>query len=300
MSARLVLMITGRERLRGFLAAMLSLFVLASFGCARITQHFDEEPEIQNPQAAAPPAESVHLFLGNPSNAVQDENSPENFLIIGDGSALSYNNTRGTANWISWRTLKNDLGPSLRRPDFSPDLRLPAWYKRIYPGDYSGSGYDRGHLVPSADRFGNAEMNQETFLMTNIVPQTSALNQYPWEKLESYARGQARRGFDVYQIAGVYGNKGILKDKVVVPTNCWKIIVILPAGTVGIENANGRARVLAVDMPNEDNIERQPWERFRTTIRAIEERTGYDFFAQLPRGLQDELETRKEISNRRN
>jgi endonuclease G len=288
-------MTSGGGKLRRFLAAAFVFLAIAAAGCERIRDSFAERTgSPATPSSPPVQPQSIHLFFGNPSNAVQDENTPDNFLIIGEGSAISYSDTNGTPNWISWRTVKSDLGPSLRRPDFRPDPRLPEWYKRIVSTDYSGSGYDRGHMVPSADRFGDVRLNEETFIMTNIVPQTPALNQYPWEKLESYARGQARRGFDVYQIAGVYGNKGILRNKVVVPSNCWKIIAVLPRGTT---EANRRTRIIAVDMPNEDNIESQPWERFRTTIRQVEERTGYDFFSSLPRELQDELETRFEISN---
>ncbi|NOT46379.1 MAG: DNA/RNA non-specific endonuclease, partial [Acidobacteria bacterium] len=162
--------------------------------------------------------------------------------------------------------------------------------------DYSGGGYDRGHMVPSADRFANEKLNKETFMMTNIVPQTGALNQFPWNELELYARSQARRGFDVYQIAGVYGNKGFLKRQVVVPTNCWKVIAFVPKGRSEIDE---RTRIIAVDVPNSDGIENNSWEKYKTTVRAIEERTGYDLLSTLPRELQDKLETRLEISNKR-
>jgi endonuclease G, mitochondrial len=282
----------GREGLRGFLTAVMLLIVSAA-GC----QTWGERASAPDstPAVSPLPPESVHLFFGNPSNAVADDNSPENFLIVGAGSAISYNNTLGTANWVSWRTTKANLGPSLRRPDFRPDPRLPAWFKRVTSFDYSASGYDRGHLVPSADRFGHPSLNEETFLMTNIVPQAPALNQYPWEKLESHARGQVRRGFDVYQIAGGYGNKGMLNGKVVVPSNCWKIIAILP-GDSDPSQISSRVRIIAVDMPNEDNLASHPWERYRTSIRAIEERTGLDFFRHLPRELQEELESRTEMS----
>ena len=103
---------------------------------------------------------------------------------------------------------REDLGDKLRRPDFQPDNRLPPGVDRITTFDYIGSGYDRGHVVPSGDRFGDREANAETFLMTNIVPQTGALNQFPWEQLESYSRYLIRRGNDVYTIAGVYGDAG--------------------------------------------------------------------------------------------
>lgn len=240
-----------------------------------------------------PASTSVHLAFGNPSNASQtDEN---NYLIVGDGSAFSYNNSRGTINWMSWRTTREDLGDSIPRPDFRPDPRLPGNFKRVGHYDYSGGGYDRGHMVPSADRFANPKLNEETFLMTNIVPQTGALNQFPWEKLESYARSQARRKFEVYQIAGVYGELEVLKNKVVVPARCWKVIAFVQKG----RPIDERTRIVAVDMPNSDNIENDGWEKHKTTVRAIEEKTGYDFFSTLPRDLQDKLETRLEISNKR-
>ncbi len=240
-----------------------------------------------------PASTSVHLAFGNPSNASQtDEN---NYLIVGDGSAFSYNNSRGTINWMSWRTTREDLGDSIPRPDFRPDPRLPGNFKRVGHYDYSGGGYDRGHMVPSADRFANPKLNEETFLMTNIVPQTGALNQFPWEKLESYARSQARRKFEVYQIAGVYGELEVLKNKVVVPARCWKVIAFVQKG----RPIDERTRIVAVDMPNSDDIENDGWEKHKTTVRAIEEKTGYDFFSTLPRDLQDKLETRLEISNKR-
>lgn len=275
----------------------LAALALLAVACERIGEKIEERRETAETHATSSPTPflplSIHLAFGNPSNANEDEES--NYLIAGEGSAFSYNNSRGTINWVSWKTTRADLGDSRPRPDFRPDPRLPAGFKRIGYYDYSGSGYDRGHMVPSADRFANPKLNEETFLMTNIVPQTGALNQYPWQKLESYVRSQAWKRFDVYQIAGVYGQRGVLKYKVVVPTNCWKIVAIVLRGR-GID---ARTRIIAVDMPNVDGIENEPWERYKTSIRAIEEKTGYDFFAGLPRELQDELETKIEMSNRK-
>lgn len=237
------------------------------------------------------------LAFGNPSNATDDPADLDNFLILGEGSAVSYNNSRGTANWTTWRTTKADLGEKLDRPEFRPDPRLPKGFQRIDHSDYSGSGYDRGHLVPSADRFANPRLNEETFMMTNVVPQTGALNQYPWNRLEIYVRSQVWRGFYAFQIAGVYGNKGRLKGRITIPTNCWKIVVLMPNG-MSPEKIGERTRIIAVDMPNIDGIEDESWERYRTTIRAIEDKTGLDLFAEMPRELQDKIETRLEMRSR--
>ncbi len=236
-------------------------------------------------------AESVHLVFGNPSQARPDPSERDNYLLVGRTSVMSYNNSRGTANWVAWRTTAADLGERLPRGDFEPDRRLPSGFTRIVTYDYSGSGYDRGHLVPSADRFGDINENRETFLMTNIVPQTGELNQYPWNKLENYARNLVRRGRDIYTIAGVYGDKGRIRNKVTIPAGCWKIIVVLPRNA-DPRSIGPRTRVIAVDMPNETGLRTAKWESFRTTVRAIEQKTGLDLFDQLPRDVQDAIEVR--------
>ncbi len=292
------------KKLGVFKSSLLLGAVVCLTSCVWIKERWNTPQNSDNTAAEQPEAtkqspvlpSSVHLAFGNPSNATMDPANDENYLIVGDGSAFSYNNPLGRVNWVSWKTTRTDLGDSRPRPDFRPDPRLPGNFRRVGYYDYSGSGYDRGHMVPSADRFANAGLNEETFMMSNIVPQTGALNQYPWEKLESYSRSQARRGSDVYTIAGVYGSRDILKRKVSVPTNCWKIIAILPRG-VAPEKIDHRIRIIAVDMPNIDGIEEDRWEKYRTTIRAIEEKTGYDFFAQMPRDLQNILETRIEMNN---
>lgn len=274
---------------------------IAAGGCDRVHDQFrvntNTNSNSTNSQAIPQALASVHLTFGNPSNATSDAANENNFLVVGEGSVFSYNNSRGGVNWVSWRTTRDDVGDSIPRPDFRPDPRLPKWYKRIGYYDYSGSGYDRGHMVPSADRFSNPKLNEETFMMSNIVPQTGALNQYPWNKFEMYVRSQAWRKLDVHQIAGCYGDAGRLKNKVNVPTNCWKIAVILPRGGKP-EQIDGRTRILAVDMPNIQGIEKDPWERYKTTIRAIEKKTGLNFFAQHPEALQDLIETRMETVNR--
>lgn len=276
--------------------------VFAFSGCESLHDQFREPPKQEQPQTRQAPdprsvVNSVHLPFGNPSNAAADPGNEDNFLLVGEGSVISYNNARGTANWAAWRTTRNDVGDSLKRPPFLTDPRLPRWYKRVVPSDYSGSGYDRGHLVPSADRFGDARLNAETFLLTNIVPQNRTLNQYPWNDFEQHVRAEVRKGFDAYQIAGVYGEAGRLKNRIVVPTNCWKVVVLVKRGT-NPATINEKARVIAVDMPNQEDLAHEKWEPFRITVREIEQRTGLDIFSTLPSEIQETLETRMEIRTR--
>jgi len=204
---------------------------------------------------------------------------------------LSYNNSRGTLNWIAWRTRRADLGESRERPDFETDKTLPPNFTRARYYDYSGSGYQRGHMLPSADRIADAELNAETFLMTNIVPQEPDLNEFAWQKLESYSRKRIYQGSETYTIAGVYGDKGKLKDKITVPTNCWKVIVVFRRG----QSPNAiktDTEIIAVDMPNADGIDDEPWQNYVTTIDAIEQRTGLDLFDLLPDDVENAIEAR--------
>jgi len=271
---------------------VLALLLLSLLGgsCAtlekQVNRVIESHPEVDDRSRV-----SQLLTFGNPSHATAEFSNRNNFLVFKRSFAFSYNNERGTVNWIAWRTTINDLGEGLPRPQFEPDQQLPVGFKKIVPMDYSGSGYDRGHLVPSADRFGDPLSNAETFQMTNIVPQSADLNQYIWEKLERYARGIVRRGSDVYTIAGVYGEKIRIKGRVTAPTNCWKVIVVLPLGGSAL-NIDALTRVIAVDIPNENGIKGTYWQRFRVPVREIEQKTGLDLFSDLPRDLQDKLETR--------
>ena len=259
-------------------------------GCS-FYQVADRSNVSETPPAAQNDSNAAVSLFGNISDAADD---PNNFLVNGEGAAFSYNNSRRTVNWVAWTTAKTDLGANVVRPDFRPDPRLPAGFVRVVSTDYSGSGYDRGHLVPAADRFGRIDLLVETFFMTNIVPQTAALNQYPWQQFEAYVRGQVRRGWDAYQVAGVYGEIETIKGRVVAPTNCWKVVAFLRQGAP----LGRRTRVIAIDMPNINGIENERWQRYLTNIRSIEEKTGYNFFAVLPADLQETIETRTELSFR--
>lgn len=231
------------------------------------------------------------LPFGNPSGARAGDGDADNYLVVHRAHVLSYNNSRGTLNWVAWRTRRTDLGESRERPDFETDKQLPPNFKRARYYDYSGSGYQRGHMLPSADRFADATLNSETFLMTNIVPQEGDLNEFPWERLESHARSLVYRGSETYTIAGVYGDKGKLKDKVTVPTNCWKVVIVFARGQRpdAIDNAT---QIIAVDMPNIDGIDDEPWQKFVTSIDAIELRTGLDLFDLLPDDVENAIEAR--------
>ncbi len=255
------------------------------------TQPTAPPPNPSLPPATPEQAEQVYLSLGNPSGA--SKANPNNYLLSNKYFILSYNREKAVPNWAAWRISKAELG-DFPRPDpdpFRPDDRLPAGWNRITPSDYTRSGFDRGHVCPSADRSASVEGMSETFLMTNMTPQTGDLNRGPWQKLEGYLRTLVTRGNDVYIYAGVYGEKGKIKNEVSIPTNSWKIAVVVPSGA-SAASVNENTRVIAVDMPNVRGIRNADWQIYRTTVRQIEQNTGYNFLSNLPQNVQDALETK--------
>ncbi len=239
-----------------------------------------------------------HLVLGNPSNATTDINNSNNYLMEKPQYALSYSRDRGTPNWVSWHLTQDWIGSAPRQDDFRADNTLPSsWYK-VSPNSYSGSGFDRGHNTPSADRTRTIEDNSATFLMTNMIPQAPNNNQQSWANLEDYTRDLVKAGNEVYVIMGSYGVGGIGSNgakttldngRVTVPSQIWKVIVVLTEGEDDLNRITTSTRVIAVNTPNTNSIN-SSWGSYRTTVDTIEAATGYDLLSVLPDDLEASLE----------
>ena len=198
-------------------------------------------------------AENNPLYFGNPSDATDDEITNEcNFLLEKQGYTVSYNNNTLCPNWVAWHLTKDDLGESTRSDKFISDKSLPQKWYAVKKNDYQfpAYGFDRGHVCPSADRTSSNEMNQETFLMTNMIPQSPDCNRIVWKDLESYERELVMQGNELYIFAGGYGtggigNRGYFEKIIINPKNdndenkkytlnvpefCWKIILVLSNG----------------------------------------------------------------------
>lgn len=242
------------------------------------------------PTPTPPPSGSVHLTMGNPSNATTDTAFPANYLMEKPQYVLSYHRDNGTPNWVSWHLDTSWLGSAARQNDFRPDTSLPAGWYQVQATDYSGSGYDRGHMCPSADRTKTVADNSATFLMTNMIPQAPTNNQQTWANLESYCRTLVNAGNELYIISGGQGISGyIANGHVAVPTNTWKVIIVLPAGTDDVARVTGATRTIAVFMPNTNSVV-SDWKQYRVSVDYVESLTGYDFFSNVPDSIENQIE----------
>lgn len=74
-----------------------------------------------------------------------------------------------------------------RLDNFRADVRLPYRF-RASLNAYKGNGYDRGHLVASANADLRHIENSETFLLSNMSPQEPDFNRGMWVALEKAVR----------------------------------------------------------------------------------------------------------------
>lgn len=259
-------------------------------------------------------AENNPLYFGNPSDATDDEITNEcNFLLEKQGYTVSYNNNTLCPNWVAWHLTKDDLGESTRSDKFISDKSLPQKWYAVKKNDYQfpAYGFDRGHVCPSADRTSSNEMNQETFLMTNMIPQSPDCNRIVWKDLESYERELVMQGNELYIFAGGYGtggigNRGYFEKIIINPKNdndenkkytlnvpefCWKIILVLSNGNDDLNRIDENTKIICVSMPNQMEIQKTgSWEQFECSVNYIEEITHFDFFELLDDDLEEFLE----------
>lgn len=231
---------------------------------------------------------SVHLAYGNPSGGSNYTYS--DYFLDKPQYALSYNSNIGTANWVSWQLNNNWFGSASRQNDFRSDPSLPSVFYPVDGDDYQGSGYDRGHLVASADRTRTTTDNSSTFYMTNMIPQSPGNNQGPWRELEEFSRYLVTQGKELYIVAGGEGSLGtIANGNVTVPAYTWKTILVQDGPGAQV---NENTDIIAIRMPNNESVRGRDWRDYLVSVNEIESRTGLDFYSLVPDSIENQIESR--------
>lgn len=295
-----------RTVLRSRIIVFSAILALAAMVVSCEKETIEPQIPVDAPQKATTTATATrdnNLAMGNPSGAVASTAYANNYLMTKTQYTMSYNNSKKTCNWVSWHLSTAWLGSTDRQDDFRNDTSLPSGWVQVGGTDYSGSGFDRGHMCPSADRTGSTTDNSATFLMTNMVPQAPKNNQVTWANLENYCRTLVNAGNELYIISGPYGQGGtgssgtkttISSKSIVVPAYVWKIIVVLPVGSSDVSRITTSTRIIAVWMPNTQTVSSQAWGYYRTTVDYIESKTGYNFLSTVSTAIQTVIEAKKD------
>jgi len=137
--------------------------------------------------------------------------------------------------------------------------------------------------------------------MTNIVPQSNENNAGAWNQLEIYCRHLVHdKGKELYIISGPQGIRGqgrngfrnkIAGGKVTVPSNIWKVIMVLDANDNDddLQRVDENTRLIAVIVPNDRTVPEDNWWKYRVSVKEVEELTGYTFFDKVPGKVIDPL-----------
>jgi DNA/RNA endonuclease G (NUC1) len=225
----------------------------------------------------------LQMQLGNPSSATSNPTDHHHYLIQRDQYALDYSDVNGEPNWVSWDLTSADVGSS-GRSNFIQDTTLPAGFYQVLTTDYSGSGYDRGHMCPSADRTVTAADNQVLFYMSNMVPQAPDNNQGVWANFENYCRDLASAGNELLITSGPggFGGSYLPSGAAAIPGEVWKIVVVVPLGDgTALSRVTATSRVIAIRIPNIAGVRSDPWQKYITSVAQIEADTGFTFFTNL-------------------
>lgn len=197
------------------------------------------------------------------------------------GMDVSFNPHMHLPNWVCWELTADETdGKVLRRDKFLCDESVPGCAE---PYDYNYSGYDRGHMAPAGDMKWDSVAMGETFYMTNICPQSKALNTGAWKRLEQKCRTWAQADSAIIIVCGPVLTDKITEyigdSRVAVPKRFFKVILSPYAE---------QPRGIGFIMPN-DRVE-GGMQAAAVSIDEVERVTGHDFFSELPDSIENIVE----------
>lgn len=202
-------------------------------------------------------------------------------LVRYDAFMIHFNSGRGIANCAAYELTRGELnGTAERGNEFTAD---PGVKGCPLPGDYAGSGFDRGHLVPAADLKWNEAAMRQSFLMTNVAPMHKALNEGGWAKLEEKLREWTQRDSALLVFTGpivATSDTTLAGGRVPVPSSYYKVVLAPCVRPV---------RAIAFIYPNGHSGGRL--RQYAVSIDEVESVTGMDFFPYLPATEQHRLES---------
>ncbi len=204
-------------------------------------------------------------------------------VIQRTGYTLAYDKKTKTPQWVAWELTKEETKGNHERTDkFLPDPNVEG--AKVVTTDYTGSGYDRGHMAPAGDMKWSKKAMEESFYMSNICPQIHHLNTGDWNELEANTRKWARRYGSVYVTCGPIYNGSrrtqyIGKNRVKVPDAFFKVILI-----------QSPKKTCALGFFFENEAGQRPLNEYLVSVDYLEQTTGIDFFPALPDELENLLE----------
>lgn len=200
-------------------------------------------------------------------------------IIVHSGHTLSYNPEWMIPNWVAYELKASELeGNAQRQRSFSPDPDPKlAGYVLAEHGDYTNSGWCRGHMIPAGDVKYSQKAMDESFYTTNICPMETSFNNGDWKRLEEKIRKWALEYGCVYVITGPivgrnhHGTVG--KSNIVVPDAFYKAVLIPDHGSY---------LTIGFLMFNEPSVKHKLRD-YAVSVEKLESMINKSLFYKLPR-----------------
>lgn len=248
----------------------------------------------------------LFCFNGRPFNTIKDPNHKVS-ILVNHGYVVGFSHLRKQPLWAAYRVADWNRHVDYDRPQlFYEDSRLgkedrvdPTPFGKIEDPASPGVtiGLNRGHLVPNEainQQFGRlAQM--ETFLMTNVTPQYSQMNQGIWRDLEyRILNDYAPTRDHVWVIVGpVFNERPLIvkrKDELMIPVPESYFCLIFDPMCYPYDRMSN-VETMALIIPQTAGREQLSRDHIRS-IDEIEQRTGLDFLTSAPDRAEAKAEAR--------
>jgi len=232
-------------------------------------------------------------------------------MTFGSGTDRNYSFYYDTsvyaALWVAYPLTSSHLSGSGGSKSWEYNPYVPEQYQinvksRSYGSNYGNSTYSRGHQIPNADRKSDADMNNQTYYLTNQTPQIqNGFNGTVWSDLEDNVRSVASATDTLYVVTGAafYTNgghetisyltaakSGITPTTIPVPNYYYKVLMKVKRSGGNVIGASA----IGVWMPHTTYSSSSAWRSCVVSVDEIEELTGFDFFVNLPDNLESGAE----------
>lgn len=249
-------------------------------------------------------ATGIPIYIDNavegiPSNSINLNKIEEGYPLIPNtrtqivaykGFHLSYNERHEQAEWVAYILKKEQVKQNIagRSNNFRVDEQIHTGTATT--DDYSGSGYDRGHLAPAGDLNWSQQAMEESFFMSNMTPQKPAFNRGAWKELEEKVRDWAVDNEEVYVVTGPVLSKDITghigKNRVSIPKYYYKVV---------LDISPPKYKSIAFLMENEELNETLT--NYAITVDELEKFTGIDFFHYIQTPDIETIESKMSVTH---
>ena len=262
-----------------------------------------EQPQEQQPQDVSDDKADVISRIECPKTR-----GGNNIIVVkkddeyGVNYFLEWDCDKRAQRWTAYRMYKGNTATTVSRSSddaWHEDEQIPFEYRSTYD-DYHYSGFDRGHICPSADRLQNRNMNRQTFCYSNMQPQYNALNAFIWADMEAKVRAWNRDNFrdTLYVVkGGTIDGKDYVFDflthdsyGVIIPKYFFMAILC-------IKNGNYKALGFWIEHKQSySQTEQKSIKQYVVSIDDLEQRTSIDFFYNLDSEIQDAAEAQTDVT----